>query len=273
MKILIACDMEGITGVVDWKQVDSTHPEYHIARSLMTQDVNAAIRGAFQAGASQVIVSDGHGGKTNLLLKDIDPRVEVNCGTPSSLGMIEGVDSSFQGAFFIGYHARAGALHAVLAHTMNSSRVANIWVNDRLMGEIGLNASACGELGVPVLLVSGDQTACAEAADFIPGVETAVVKQATAYSAARCLPPAASQALIEQGAMTALRRLQEGHAPAPVQTSSPVTVRIEFIRPGMADNACLNPSTRRLDGRTVSLTTPTMLEAYTGYRAAVTLGQ
>ncbi|HEX9012127.1 MAG TPA: M55 family metallopeptidase, partial [Anaerolineaceae bacterium] len=209
MRVLIACDMEGISGIVDWKQVDPDHPEYQLGRRQMTADVNAAVRGAFAGGADEVIVSDGHDGKTNLLLAEIDRRVWVNSGTPSPLGMVEGLDLGADGVLFIGYHARSGAQAAVLAHTWNSSRVANLWINERIAGEIGLNASVCGHFGAPVLAISGDQTACAEAVDFVPGIETAVVKHATAYSAARCLAPAAAVELIEQTARRAVARLGE----------------------------------------------------------------
>jgi D-amino peptidase len=264
--------MEGISGVVDWKQVDPTHPEYQIYRHQMTADVNAAIRGAFAAGADEVLVSDGHGPKTNLVLQEIDPRVWVNFGTPSPLGMVEGLDLGVDAVLFVGYHARSGAKHAVLAHTWNSSRVANVWINDRIVGEIGLNASVAGHYGTPVLMISGDQTACAEAADLIPGVETAVVKYATAYSAARCLAPAASAALIEEAALRAVARLRAGQAPQPLETQTSVRVKLEFIQSGQADGACLDTRFSRLDGRLIEIPAENMLEAYLGFRVAVTLG-
>jgi D-amino peptidase len=269
MRLLIACDMEGITGVVDWKQVDSSHPEYEIYRQQMTEDVNAAIRGAFEAGANEVIISDGHGGKTNLVLKQIDRRAWVNCGTPSPLGMVEGLDLQVDGALLVGYHARSGAQNAVLAHTWDNTRVANLWINGPIVGEIGLNASVCGYYGTPVLMISGDQTACAEAAEFIPGIDTAVVKYATAYSAARCMPPAASCELIEQAAKRAVARLRDGQAPKPVQTDTPVHLKLEFILAGQADKACLDTRFKRLDGRTVEIIAGNMLEAYLAFRVAV----
>jgi D-amino peptidase len=269
MKLLVACDMEGITGVVDWKQVDASCPEYEIYRHQMTEDVNAAVRGAFTAGAEDVIITDGHGGKTNLVLKEIDRRAWVNCGTPSPLAMVEGLDLQVDGVLFIGYHARSGAQNAVLAHTWNFTRVANLWINDGIVGEIGLNASVCGHFDIPVLMISGDQTACAEAAEFIPGIETAVVKYATAYSAARCMPPAASCELIEQAAMRAVGRLRVGNAPKPVQTQHPVRLKLEFFQAGQADNACLDTRFKRLDGCQIEIPAENMLEGLLAFRVAV----
>jgi D-amino peptidase len=272
MKLLIACDMEGITGVVDWKQVDSNHPEYQTFRQRMTEDVNAAIHGAFSAGINEVVVTDGHGGKLNLVLEKIDSRVSLNCGSPSPLGMIEGIDNKVDGVFFIGYHGRSGANKAVLAHTWNNTSIANVWINDHLVGEIGLNASVCGYFGVPLLMISGDQTACLEAAEFVQGIETAIVKQATAYRAARCLPPTVSSALIEQTAARSITKLIKKQAPQPVKTEIPVQLRIEFFHPGMADNACLVTRTKRLDGRNIEILADNMLDAYLSFRAAATLG-
>ncbi len=117
MKILIAADMEGITGVVHWDQVDSQHPEYQRFRRIMTGDVNSAIRGAFEGGADEVIVADGHDSARNILIEDLDPRARLNSGTPSPLAMVQGVDQGVDGAMFVGYHARCGAPNAILDHT------------------------------------------------------------------------------------------------------------------------------------------------------------
>lgn len=192
MKILIAADMEGISGVVHWDHVDPKQADYPRFRKLMSADVNAAIRGAFDGGATAVIVSDGHGNGRNLLVEDLDPRAELNTGSPSALSMVQGADSGISAAMLIGYHARAGSENAILDHTW-SSRVADLWLNGQSMGEIGLSAAVCGHFGVPVILVSGDQTACAEAVGLIGPLETAVVKRAHGRMAARCLPPKADR--------------------------------------------------------------------------------
>ena len=184
MKVLIAVDMEGITGVTTWDQVTPGHAEYARFRRLMTQDVNAAIRGALEAGADEVIVADGHWNASNILIEELDPRAKLNSGSPSPFSMMEGIDESIDAVFFIGYHARNGSPFAILDHTWSSRTVANIWLNELLTGEYGLNASLAGHFGVPVIMVSGDQTACAQMSELLGDVEIAVVKQATGRFAA-----------------------------------------------------------------------------------------
>jgi D-amino peptidase len=126
MKILIAVDMEGITGVTTWDQVTAGHTEYARFRTLMTEDVNAAIRGAFDAGATETIVADGHWNGSNILIEDLDRRARLNSGSPSPLSMMQGIDESVDAVFFIGYHARNGSPNAILDHTWSSRTVANV---------------------------------------------------------------------------------------------------------------------------------------------------
>src|SRR6266511_4811497 len=189
MKILIAVDMEGITGVTTWDQVTPGHAEYARFRKQMTEDVNAAIRGAYQASADEVIVADGHWNGSNILIEQLDARGRLNTGSPSPFSMMQGIDLSVDAVMFIGYHARNGSPNAILDHTWSSKTVANIWLNDILTGEYGLNASLAGHFGVPVIMVSGDQTACAQVSELLGEIETAVVKQATDRFAAECLSP------------------------------------------------------------------------------------
>ncbi len=179
MKILIAVDMEGITGVVNFDQVTPGHPEYERFRKLMTEDVNAAVRGALAAGADEVVVSDGHWNNLNILIEQLDPRARLNSGSPRPYSMVEGADSGIDAACFVGYHARMGTPNAILDHTWSSERVANVWITPgggerRLIGEIGLNGAVCGHFGAPVVMISGDQSTCAEAAGLFPGIATAV---------------------------------------------------------------------------------------------------
>ena len=209
MKILIAVDMEGITGVTTWDQVTPGHAEYSRFRKLMTQDVNAAIRGATEAGADEIIVADGHWNGSNILVEELDSRARLNTGSPSPFSMMQGIDESVDGVLFIGYHARNGTANAILDHTWSSKTVANIWLNDILTGEYGLNASLAGHFGVPVIMVSGDQTACAQVNELLGDVEMAVVKQATGRFAAECLTPEVSQELIYMSAARAVGRLKK----------------------------------------------------------------
>lgn len=269
MKILVAVDMEGVTGVTTWDQVTPGHAEYARFRKLMTQDVNAAVRGAYEAGADEVIVADGHWHGSNILIEDVDPRARLNSGSPSPFSMMQGIDESVDGVFFIGYHARSGSHNAILDHTW-SSRVVNLWLNDILTGEYGLNAAVAGHFGVPVIMASGDQTACSQISELLGDVEVAVVKQATGRFAAECLPPQVAQELIYEAASRAVERLSEGDATEPFVLDTPIRVTVEFAESDMADRVALLPYTQR-EGTRVTFPAKEMETAYRTFRSMVSL--
>jgi len=269
VKILIAADMEGISGVTTWDQVTAGHFEYPRFRRLMTEDVNAAVRGAFEGGAKEVFVTDGHASGSNILIEELDPRASLNTGSPSPLSMVQGVDE-VDGVIYVGYHARAGSPDAILDHTWSSRTVANVWLNDMLVGEYGLNAAVAGHFDVPVLMVTGDQTACAQTVELLGDVEPVVVKHATGRYSAECLPPKVAQGLIQKGAAQAVGRLARRKAPQPFVLEEPILLAVEFFNSAMADHAMRMPETER-DGTCVSLTLPDMITAYNTFRAMVTL--
>ncbi len=270
MKILIAADMEGITGVTTWDQVDPKHPEYLRFRKLMTDDVNAAIRGAFDAGATEVVVADGHSRGSNILIEDLDGRARLNSGSPSPFSMMQGIDESVDAVFFVGYHARNGSADAILDHTWSSRAVSNVWLNDLLTGEYGLNAAVAGHFGVPVIMASGDQTACGQMSELLGDIETAIVKQAVGRFAAECLPPLVTQELIYTAARRAVERLAQDDVPEPFVMDTPVRVMVEFPSSDMADRAALIPDTERA-GTRVSFTAQEMTAAYRAFRSMVSL--
>lgn len=273
MKILIAADMEGITGVVHWDHVATNHPEYARFRRLMTGDVNAAIRGAFEGGADEVVVTDGHAYGRNILIEELDPRARLNSGTPSPLSMVQGVDNGVHGVMFVGYHARIGSQNAILEHTWSDERVANLWINGELFGEIGLNAAVCGCFKVPVIMISSDQTACAEAKALLgPNLETAVVKQACGRMAAELLPPAVSQQKIQDAAQQAVQRLGQKQAPQPLVIPDPITMTLDFVQSEMADKASSLPDSRRSERR-LEYTAHDMLTIYAAFRSALALAR
>ena len=271
MRLLIAVDMEGATGVVCWDHVDPGKPEYQRFRRLLTADVNAAVEGALEAGATEIQVSDGHWNGANLLIEELHPRVRLNTGSPSPLSMVQGAQDGIDAVFFVGYHARAGTLHAILDHTWSAVRVINVSINGRLAGETALNAAVCGHFGAPVLLVTGDQAVAAEAQDWLPGVETAIVKTASGRFAAQCLPPAQTGPLIRDAARRAVQRFLAGTGPSPLRVAQPVTLRIEFSASHMGDTAGMLPGAVRLDGRTIECQAADMPAAYLQFRAAAEL--
>ena len=271
MKLLIAVDMEGTSGITTWDQVTPGHAEWQRFRRIMTADVNAAISGAFAGGADEVVVSDGHWNGDNLLFEELDKRASLNTGSPSPWSMVQGVNEGVDAAFFVGYHARNGTANAILDHTWSAARVHNLFINGRVSGEVGLNGSLCGHFGVPVLMVSGDQTVGAEAREWIAGVETVTTKIAHGRWSAEVLSPSLVQERLRAAAQSALLRFLKGEGPKPLQPQTPVTIRLELVGSDMGDKAALLPGAVRLDGRTIEFASADMPAAYQAFRAAVTL--
>jgi D-amino peptidase len=270
MKILIAADMEGISGVVHWDQVSSKHPEYARFRQLMTDDVNAAIGGAFDGGASEVLVSDGHSFGRNILIEALDPRARLNSGTPSPFSMLQGVDSGVEGVIFVGYHARIGTQNAILEHTWSDERVANLTIQGEPCGEIGLNAAVCGHFEIPVIMISGDLAACAEAQALIPGIEAVIVKKASGRMAAELLPPSVTHEMIGKSASKAVQDLKLGRSAKPHKLQPPIHMAIDFVQSEMADKAALLPGIART-GRRIEYSAPDMITLYRAFQSAVAL--
>ncbi len=166
MRIYISVDMEGIAGVVHEDQTNPIDPrcagEYNRFRALMTAEANAAIEGALAGGATAVLVNDSHWLMRNLLAEQLHPSAQLVSGGPKTWSMMEGIESGHDGAFFIGYHARAGTQNAILDHTY-TDRILDVRVNGTSLGELGLNALLAGTYNVPVALVSGDQALASEA--------------------------------------------------------------------------------------------------------------
>jgi D-amino peptidase len=271
MKILIASDMEGITGVTNWNQVDPGHAEYPRFRRLMTNDVNAAVRGVCDAGVEEILVADGHERGTNILLEELDPCAHLVCGDYSPLAMVQGIDQGIDGVIFIGYHARAGSQNGILDHTWSSRRVANLWLNDILVGEYGLNGAVAGYFNAPVLMLTGDQAVCTQASELLGPIETVVVKTAVSRMAAICLPPSVTEERIQAAALRAVKHLQAGEAPKPYKVATPVHVTLDFNSSEQADQAALLPGSKRVDGRRLTFTAEDMLAAYYAFQAAVGL--
>jgi len=266
--------MEGITGVVHWDQVNPDHSEYTRFRKLMTEDVNAAVRGAFAGGATSVVVTDGHFNGRNILIEELDSRATLNSGSPAPLSMVNGVDDGVDGVMFIGYHGRMGTAHAILDHTWSDERVSGLWINDRAFGEAGLNGAVCGHFDVPVIMASGDQTLCAEVREFFGNaIETAQVKKAMSRMSAECLPPAQTAKLIEEVAKRALINLKSKKAPKPFKISKPIKMTVEFVQSDMADRVALMPHAKRTIDRRVEYVADDMITIYLAFRTMLALAR
>jgi D-amino peptidase len=274
MKILIAADMEGITGVVHWDQVMPNHPEYLRFCKLMTEDVNAAIRGAFTGGATSVVVTDGHYNGRNILIEELDPRATLNSGSPSPLSMVQGVDKDVDGVMFIGYHGRMGAVNAILDHTWSDECVSGLWINGQAFGEAGLNGAVCGHFNVPIIMASGDQTLCAEVQEFFGNkIETAQVKKAVSRMSAECLPPTVTASLIEKAARRAVINLKNKKAPKPFKVTKPINLTVKFEQSDMADKAALMPHAIRTVERRVEYVASDMVTIYHAFRTMLALAR
>jgi D-amino peptidase len=204
VKIYISADMEGVTGLVDSHDVQPGGRDYERGRVMMTQDVNAAIRGALARGAAQVTVNDAHGPMRNLLPDLLHPGAALIRGRPKPMGMLEGLSGDFDAAVCIGYHARAGAL-GVLSHSFMGHEIEDMWLDDRPAGEIGLVHATAAALGAPVIALSGDDAACAEMTDWDPAVATVAVKRARDRFAAELRPVTEARDAVEQASGDAVR--------------------------------------------------------------------
>lgn len=277
MKLLIAVDMEGVSGIVDWEQVTPGHTEYlSRGRKLLTGDVNAAICGAFEGGVEEVVVSDGHWHGRNVLIEELDHRARLNSGSPSPYAMLQSIDDkpTPDAVLFVGYHGMAGTKKAILDHSWSNATVRAAWLNEVLVGEIGLNAAVAAEFGAPVIGLTGDQHACLEGQELLgPALEIAVVKNATGRFAAQCLPLPEARQRICEAAARAVTKFRSGQAPAPYKITGPVRLAVEFVYTQHADRAFLIPGTERLSGTRLEYPAPDMGVAYRAFRAMVGLAR
>ncbi|MCZ8512667.1 M55 family metallopeptidase [Paenibacillus filicis] len=258
MKLYISVDMEGITGLVDPTFVDSRQHNYPRGQHIMTQEANQVIGTAFDEGCTEVIVNDSHSKMNNLLIEKLHPESQLISGDVKPFSMVQGLDASFGGAAFLGYHTRA-AQKGVLGHTMIFA-VRDMYIYDTAIGELGFNAYVAGHYGVPVLLVAGDDETAAEAEELIPGVTTAVVKKRISRTAALCLTPEKSGELLRKKTKEALAG--RSRVKPLVPPDRPV-LSIEFANYGQAEWAHLMPGTTIEDhSPVVRFQAKDILEAY-----------
>ena len=257
MKVYIFVDMEGISGISCSEFVTATGKLYGTGCKYYTADLNVCARACFNAGAEAVIARDGHGGGNHMLWEELDPRIELVQGPSGAVRMV-GLDEC-DALILLGYHAMAGTQGALLEHTYSSASIQNMWLNGRKVGEIGMDAAIAAENGVPTIMVSGDNYACAEAEDWIPGVVTCTVKTGIACQAARLLSQETAHALLTEKTTEAIGRAS---AIAPIQIDKPVAIRREMVerKPIPAER----PNLRILNGRTYEVTGDCVEEAFFG---------
>lgn len=230
MKIYISADMEGVVGAVTADQLSPTGFEYQRFREFMTQEVNAAIEGAVAAGATEIVVSDSHGNAQNLLIEKLPKKTLLVRGFPRPLVMMQGIDATFDGAIFLGYHASTTNPNGVRAHTMSSARLADVRLNNTSMSEGGFNAAIAGHFNVPIIMVSGDDAAVKEVSDLLGDIEGAVVKWNYGFHSAKTMMPEAAYNLIREKAKKAVGRIK-AFKPYKLKTPVQLDVRFKNYRP------------------------------------------
>ena len=230
MKIYISADMEGVVGAVTADQLSPTGFEYQRFREFMTQEVNAAIEGAIEAGATEIVVSDSHGNAQNLLIEKLPKNILLVRGFPRPLVMMQGIDAGFDGVIFLGYHSGTTNPQGVRAHTMSSARLADVRLNNLYMSEGGVNAAIAGHFNVPIIMVSGDDAAFKEVSTLLGDVEGAIVKWNYGFHSAMTMMPEAAYTLIREKVKKAIGRIKQ-FKPYKLKTPVQLDVRFKNYRP------------------------------------------
>ena len=228
-RVFMITDMEGVDGIFDTELqcIPYQSPRFEESRKLLTAEVNAAVDGLLEGGATDVVVWDGHDSSRSLSVLDIHPKARLLTGKPVSPTLE--LDSSYSAVIFIGQHAMAGAEKAILSHSYSSEGIENIWVNNKLVEEIGARTMLAGALGIPVIMLSGDTAACKELHDLVPEAECADVKSGVSRTAGFMLSHPVACALIREKARRAIERLPQFK---PLKALGPVEVKVEFTPRG-----------------------------------------
>jgi D-amino peptidase len=257
-KVLVLTDMEGVDGIFDIEQqcIPFKSPRWEESRKLLTGEINAAVEGLLESGAKEVVIWDGHWDGENLSALDIHPRARLLSGP--GVGKVFKYDSSYSAMLFVGQHAMAGAERGILGHSKSPEGIQNIWVNNKLVGEIGLEVMHAGAFGVPVIMLAGDTAACAEIRDLVPRVECAEVKSGISRTGGFTLSHTAACALIRETARSALNRLSDF---GPYKISGSVEIKVEYTPVAELANRPVE-GYERLNERTWAVRGKDYLEAY-----------
>ena len=258
LKVFISVDMEGIAGVASGSDVGGTNGDYARFRTIMAAEANAAIDGAFRAGATDVLVRDSHGSKLNMFPADLDPRARLlRAQSSGAKNMMEGIDSTFGAAVFIGYHAKAGTANAILEHT-STGNVVDFSINGVSLPEGGYNALVAGLYGVPVVFVSGDRAVVEQLRGLLGPVEAVAVKEDVA-GASLGMSPERAHAAIHEGVERAVRNRARFK---PYKLAGPYTMVLQVKE----DRALYNGATRATP-LTTTFSSASLLEILSAFNA------
>jgi D-amino peptidase len=268
VKIFLSSDMEGTAGVVDWDQCRGPGAEYDYYCGLLQAEVNAAIEGAQEAGATEFLVNDSHGLMHNLRPDALAGNARYLSGRHKPMYMVEGLDASYDAVFFVAYHGSMSSAASTLSHTYNPRAIADVRLNGQVTGEAGINALVALGHGVPIVLVTGDDETATETERFCPGVHAAVVKRSVTRFAADNLHPEQARELIRTTARSALADLASAQQPA---ISLPATLEVRFVNGDMAEMATWVGDIERTDNKTVTITDDDPIRLYRRFVTVVAL--
>jgi D-amino peptidase len=272
MRIYISADMEGVAGITAEEQTNPVgQPEYAFSCELMTAEVRAACEGAKEAGATSIVVNDSHWNMRNIIHDGLPADVRLIRGSDKPLSMNQGLEAGADFAAYVGYHAGGGTRDAVLDHTYTDTTIHEVRINGEPCSEARINAAVAGAYGVPVVFLSGDQSACADAASFLPWAVTVEVKRAIGRYAAASLSPEESRAAIRSGMRTAVREAKK-RGSKPYALVPPIALEMTFTYTSKADVAALLPGSERISGRTIRFVHDDILTAFRAFRAMMLLG-
>ncbi len=269
-RLYLSADMEGTAAVASWSQVEPNNAnEYPYYRRLMSLEVRAAIDGARSAGVGDVLVNDSHYHMRNVLWDELPPDVRMIYGNRKPFSMAQGIDGSFDAAFFTGYHAAIGTRDGVLDHTYTDETLYAVRVNGKPCSEAMLNAGVLGVAGVPVVLITGDRATVEQTQAEMPWITGVVVKDSIGRFAANSVSPERARELIHAGARAAIDKRRDAK---PYVFASPVTLELDFTSTGNADFAELMPGVERVGGRTVRYVHDDYLTVFRAFNALFRLG-
>ena len=266
LKIYISADMEGVVGAVTAEQLNPSGFEYARFREFLTAEVNATIEAARAAGATEFLISDSHGNGQNLLIERLPDDVMVVRSWPRELGMMEGIDETFDGVIFIGYHTSTANTRGVRAHTISSANITGLRLNGISMTEGSINAAIAGQFGVPVIMVSGDDATIEENQAIIGDIEGAVVKWARGFHSAQTLTPEAGYEVIRAATESAIERIEDFQ---PYVLDSPIELELSLKHYRPVELLSYLPNVERVDSHTIRFVGTDMIEISKFLRVAI----
>jgi len=258
LKIFISVDMEGIGGIGTAEMTRSNGKDYQLGRKLMTAEVNAVVSAIIKFNNdAQILVNDSHGDMQNLIHQELDPKVVYIQGNKKPYGMVQGLDESYDAAIFIGYHARAGTAKGFLAHT-GSGAVKGLWLNNREVGEGGLNTYFSGEMNVPIILAAGDDVFTKQFGNLVD-CELVATKNAVTAQVAKLKHGTIVERELFDATTRALKTIKNKR---PIKLKTPVEIKLKFSTPTHAEILQAIPGMEWIDGYTVKYKANNMVEAY-----------